>query len=206
MTEEHALHRTRLRLLDLLKSFFLTEPDAATLARWRGMISALMGENITPSFDQAVRDLHQALARASRREIEAEYYALFTDPFSPDLARTTLSAFVDGHGFGPTLVRYRDFLGRAGIALAQDVHEPEDSLVLMLDALATLIEEEKKGAANQELQAELIHWYLAPLAASFSSHLDQNGQACFYRHCAHLLHAYMDMEKQMTEGRAQKTD
>jgi TorA maturation chaperone TorD len=197
MHEERALNRSRLRLVDLLKSFFLAEPDAEILARWRGMISALMSENITPAFDQAVRDLHQALARASRQEIAGEFYALFTDPFSPDLALTTASAFLDGHGFGPTLVRYRDFLGRAGIALAEEIRDPDDSLVLMLDALATLIEAEKNGESSQELQSELVHQFLAPVSARFRNHLEQNEQARFYRLCARLLHAYMDMEKEL---------
>ena len=197
MNEERELIRTRLRFLDLLKSFFVKEPDAEAIARWRGMLSALTSQNITPAFDQAARDLHHHLMQANRQEIDAEYYTLFTDPFSPDLVPASASMYFDGHGFGPTLVRYRDFLGRAGVVLASEIRDPDDSLVLMLDALATLIEEQKKGTDNQALQAELVHNFLSPLAVMFSQHLEQNGQARFYRLCAHLLDAYMGMEKDL---------
>jgi TorA maturation chaperone TorD len=197
MNEERELIRTRLRFLDLLKSFFVKKPDAEAIARWRGMLSALTSQNITPAFDQAARALHHHLSQANRQEIDAEFYTLFTDPFSPALVPASASMYFDGHDFGQTLIRYRDFLGRAGIVLADEIRDPDDSLVLMLDALATLIEENKRGTDTQAMQAELVHDFLAPLAARFTKNLDRNDQARFYRLCAHLFDAYMDMEKDL---------
>jgi len=200
MNEQQQLIQTRLRFIDLFKSFFLQEPDAEILARWRGMLSALTCENITPEFDRAARNLHQALAQANRQEIAAEFYTLFTDPFSPDLVAATASQFIDGHGFGPTLVRYRDFLDRAGIALAKDIREPDDSLVLMLDALATLVEAQKRDRDTENEQAELVRRFLGPLATHFRQHLEGNGQARFYLLCAQLLEAYINMENELLQA------
>lgn len=190
------LARIRLRFIDLCKSFFLEQPDAEKLGRWRGIISALGNENINPGFDKAVRQMEVLLSRKNLHDLQQEYYRLFVDPFNKWLVHTSASFYEDGHAFGPTLVRYRDFLGRAGLRLQEDVHEADDSLVLLLDALASLIDREQKNPENsRNLEAELIHGYLLSLSRKFSKSLQENPEADFYRACSELLCRYIDMER-----------
>jgi len=194
--EDKELARIRLRFIDLFKSFFIDKPDAEKLGRWRGIISALTEENIDPAFDHAVRTVDDLLAKNNLRDLRQEYYQLFVDPFNEYLVHTSASFYRDGHAFGPTLIRYRDFLQEAGIKLHEDVHEPDDSLVLILDALATLIErEEENRQESRKRQAVLINQYLLPLCLNFAAGLHNNPKAVFYKTCGELLCRYIDLEK-----------
>ena len=51
---DNDLVRIRLRFIDLAKSFFVEEPDAEKMSRWRGTFSALTKEQVSPRFDSAV--------------------------------------------------------------------------------------------------------------------------------------------------------
>jgi len=186
----------RLRFIDLFKSFFIDKPDAEKLGRWRGIISALIEENIDPAFDQAVRTMDDLLAEYNLSDLNREHYKLFVDPFGEHLVHTSASFYCDGHAFGPTLIRYRDFLREAGVKLHENVHEPDDSLVLILDTLATLIELEKENLQeSRKHQAVLVNQYLQPLCRDFSAGLRENPEAVFYKACSELLCRYIDLEK-----------
>ncbi len=193
---DRELGRIRLRFLDLIKSFFIDEPDAERMSRWRGIVSALAGDVINPAFDQAVLRLGELLEEKTLKEIQDEYYHLFIDPTSEDQINTVMSYYVDGRSFGPSLVDYRDFLQRAGIVKDESVKEPEDSLVLMLDALATLIEEQTKKERDTALyQATLLHRFLDPLCQGFTGALQATGKAPFYTACGDFLRGYLILEK-----------
>ncbi len=194
--EDKELARIRLRFIDLFKSFFIDKPDAENLGRWRGIISALTEENIDPAFDQAVRTMDDLLAKNNLSDLRQEHYQLFVDPFNEHLVHTSASFYHDGHAFGPTLIRYRDFLREAGIKLQENIHEPDDSLVLILDALATLIEREKENLQEcRKHQAVLVNQYLQPLCLNFAAGLHNNPEAVFYKTCGELLCRYIDLEK-----------
>ena len=194
--EDKELARIRLRFIDLFKSFFIDKPDADKLGRWRGIISALIEENIDPAFDQAVRTMDDLLAKNNLSDLRQEHYQLFVDPFNEHLVHTSASFYRDGHAFGPTLIRYRDFLQEAGIKLHENVHEPDDSLVLILDTLATLIEREKVNIQeSHNHQAILVNQFLLPLGLNFSAGLRENPEAVFYKACSELLCRYIDLEK-----------
>jgi len=194
--EDKELARIRMRFIDLFKSFFIDKPDADKLGRWRGIISALIEENIDPAFDQAVRTMDDLLAKNNLSDLRQEHYQLFVDPFNEHLVHTSASFYRDGHAFGPTLIRYRDFLQEAGIKLHENVHEPDDSLVLILDTLATLIEREKVNIQeSRNHQAILVNQFLLPLGLNFSAGLRENPEAVFYKACSELLCRYIDLEK-----------
>ena len=137
------LIRTRLRFLDVIKSFFMDEPDAERLSRWRGFIAALSDEPVNPLMDAAVKELGRLLSEISLEDIRDEYYELFINPFSSDMVQTNLSHYLDGQAFGQTLVNFRGFMMEAGLVKNEDIDDTEDSLVFMLDILRALIEEEK---------------------------------------------------------------
>lgn len=194
-SSEREVFRVRLRLIDLIKSFFQTEPDAEKMSRWRGTFSALVKEQVNPIFDGAVRDLHRMLNEMSLMDIKNEYYELFTNPFSQAQVNTMASWYLDGRSFGESLVALRSFLTQAGLERAEGVVESEDSLPMLLDILENLIEEERENRNARNLQARLITTWLGPLAIAFTSAVEGNDTARFYRACCRLLCGYLDLEK-----------
>lgn len=193
------LIRVRLRFIDLVKSFFVEEPDAEKMSRWRGTFSALSQEQVSPRFDSAVQEISKALREKDLEELQTEYYNLFTDPFGDDQIESNASYYFNGRSYGEALVEIRALMDEAGFVKKEDVHEPEDSLVVMLDTFASLVEEEKKGAAEKvkPLQARLLGDFLEPFAEKFTAKLKENKQCDFYYLCCRVLGGYLDLEKSL---------
>ena len=198
-TEEKQLLRIRLRLLDLLKSFFADEPDAERMSRWRGIFAALSESRIQPELDAGVRQLQHLLEDRKLEDLKEEYYALFVDPYNEQPVALDASHYLDGKSFGPSLVRYRQLFKDARLVKERDVTEPEDHLVLMLDALATLIEEEAENEGAKQQQTALITGFLQPMAQAMKEQLAANTQADFYLSCAVFLNGYLDLERGMIQ-------
>ena len=194
MTEKE-LSRVRLRFIDLIKSFFFTEPDAEKMSRWRGIFASLAGEHINLQFDAAVTECVQHLNSKNLTDLEDEYYALFTDPFTPEHVAMSASFYIDGRHHGQTLADFRGLLAEAGIAKDKDVVETEDSLVVMLDCLARLIEDEDSKDCARAYQTQLIAKYLEPLVDDICKVLDAHKAAYFYASCGKFLKGYLDLER-----------
>lgn len=191
------LFRVRLRFLDLIKSFFIGEPDAEKMGRWRGTFTALTKEQVSPKFDSAVKELSGALHNRKLSELQEEYYHLFIDPFDGCKIETTASYYLDGKSYSKSLADIRSFMSEAGIKKNDNVKNPEDSLVVMLDAYSSLIEEEKtsKTVTAIENQAKLLEQFLEPFTEKFTSDLKGNEHADFYYLCTRILSGYLDLEK-----------
>lgn len=193
---EKEFYRVRLRFIDLIKSFFISEPDAEKMGRWRGIFASLASEHINPLFDGAVSSCCELLAHQNLKDLQDEFYGLFIDPFSEQLIATNASFYVDGRNHGATLAQFRGFLGEAGLVKEKNVIETEDSLVVMLDALARLIEEEDGGnLLSRELQTQLIGEFLEPLAERMYHALEADGRTKFYLSCGKFLKGYLDLER-----------
>jgi TorA maturation chaperone TorD len=193
------LIRIRLRFLDVIKSFFMDEPDAERLSRWRGFVAALSNEPVNPLMDAAVKELGGLLSEINLEDIRDEYYELFINPFSNDMVQTNLSHYIDGQAFGQTLVNFRGLMMEAGLVKNEDVDDTEDSLVFMLDVLRTLIEEEKNDPEEARTkQTKVLNEYLDPLTTHFRSAMKENSKGHFYKACAGFLSGYVDLEKGLT--------
>ena len=204
MTEisDRELLRTRLRFLDLLKSFFTDTPDAEKLSRWRGTFSSLAAEPITPALDDAVRSINALLGSTSLKDIQNEYYALFVDPYSSDQLNTRASYQIDGRNNGPSLVRFRQLLQDSRLSRAAEIMEDEDSMPVMLDFLVTLVEDEKNGASDgRPHQQTLVSDFLLPTAEALQRTIQDNQAAAFYGACITFLNGYLELEKDLLFGR-----
>lgn len=193
------LFRVRILFVDLIKSFFQEEPDAENLSRWRGTFSALAREQVSPEFDNAVRELFRLLDEKSLTDIKTEYYDLFINPFGESQINTMASFYLDGRSFGKTLIDLRSFLAEAGLEREEGVIDSEDSLVMLLDTFLRLIEEEKNGGGSlvQQRQATLLTEYLDPFSRKFSATVANIEAAEFYTACCNLLCGYLDLEKSL---------
>ena len=196
---ERDLFRVRFRFLDLIKSFFVEEPDSETMSRWRGTFSALAMEQISPRFDNAVKEISRALNDKTLKELQEEYYKLFVNPFDGRLVETTASYYLNGRSYDQALVDIRGLMTEAGIQRDEGVTDPEDSLVVMLDTFASLVEEEKAGGGEQvrQLQGRLLEEFLEPFANKFTAALKENEHADFYYICGRILSGYLDLEKNL---------
>ena len=196
---ERDLLRVRLRFLDLSKSFFLGEPDAEKISRWRGTFSALIQEQVSPGFDRAVKELSDALSSKSLKDLQDEYYNLFVNPFDGAPVNTCASFYFDGRSFGQSLVEIRGLLGESGLQKDESFTDPEDSLVVMLDTFASLVEEEKtnSGESVKQLQNRLLTEFLYPFSAKFCEALEENKEADFFAVCGRFLYEYLDLERSL---------
>jgi TorA maturation chaperone TorD len=141
------------------------------------------------------------LATKSLQDFQDEYYALFTDPYSKHLLPLNASYYLDGKSFGPSLVRYRELLKTAQLIKHEGITEPEDSLLLMLDALATLIDEKKLNNSQPEwLQKELVLNFLIPTAKKLITAIADNHETDFYQHCMGFLGGYLELEEGIACG------
>ncbi|MCF8055299.1 MAG: molecular chaperone TorD family protein [Desulfocapsa sp.] len=195
------LCRVRLRFLDLLKSFFQDEPDADRLSRWRGIFAALNNERINQTLDTAIRELGETLAAKSLQEIKDEHYALFVDPYSKNLLPLNAAYYIDGKSFGPSLAGFREILKQGQLIKESQITEPEDSLPIMLDALISLINEEKQGTMEtRQLQDQLLMQFLIPTTKNISESISKNTEAEFYQKCINFLDAYLELELGLLES------
>ncbi len=196
---DRELFRVRLRFLDLIQSFFVVEPDAEKISRWRGTFAALIQERVSPNFDRVVRELSDALNSCNLEDVQNEYSKLFVNPFDGGLVHTSASFYIDGRNFGQSLVEIRGLLNEAGLVKEESVTDPEDSLVVMLDAFASLVEEEKSNAGElvKELQGRLLSEFLEPFAAKFTEALEAKEDARFYTVCCRFLKEYLELERSL---------
>lgn len=196
---ERDLFRVRLRFLDLIKSFFVEEPDAELMSRWRGTFSALAQEQVSPRFDNAVKEMSRALNDKSLKELQEEYYKLFVNPFDGGMVETTASYYLNGRSYDQTLVDVRSLMDEAGLQKDKTITDPEDSLAVMLDTFASLVEEEKMGGGdkNRQLQAKMLEEFLEPFTEKFTATLKESEHADFYYLCCRILGGYLDLEKSL---------
>ena len=196
------LFLVRLRFLDLLKSFFQDEPDAERMSRWRGIFSALTRERINQRLDTVILQLGEILNQKNLQEIKDEHYELFTNPYSKDLLPLNASYYLDGKSYGPSLVSYRELLKTGQLIKDSSNTDPEDSVLLMLDTLVTLIEEEKQGSEQaRQLQDQLLQQFLIPTAKQLAEAAAENKNANFYKYCTRFLNEYLALEQGlMTNG------
>ena len=193
------IDRIRLRLIDLVKSFFLEEPDAEKMSRWRGIFVALSKEQISTGLDNAVTELGALLDSRPLAEIQEEYYVLFANPFSDHPVNMSASFYIDGRSYGQTLADFRGVLREAGVSKLSEVNDAEDTLAVMLDCLASLIQHDDEGSQSENYQAVLVNTYLAPLADNLIGALKKNEAALFYEACGRFLQGYVDLEKGLFE-------
>ncbi len=192
----------RLRFLDLVKSFFQEEPDGERISRWRGIFAALGKEHINQQLDEVTRQLSEMLDNKDLQELQDEFYHLFTNPYSKHLISLNASFYLDGKSFGPSLVNYRELLKEGQLIKDSNITDPEDSLLLMLDALAILVEEEKQGSEQaRDLQDQLLHQFLIPTAQHIQKSITNNTEADFYKKCFGFLYAYLELEQGLLKSK-----
>jgi TorA maturation chaperone TorD len=191
------LDSVRLHFIDVIKSLFISEPDADKFSNWRKFFAALVFEKINSSLEGSITLLNNMLSEKSLETIQDEYYQLFVNPYAENHLEMTLSSIIDGRNYGPALAELRGFLMEAAIEKIEKITESEDSLVVMLDSMATLIavknhnDGKEISCLNQDI---LLTKFLKPFSDKFLTCLQKNKKADFYVACAVFLNGYLDLE------------
>lgn len=201
--QEKELLRVRLRFFDLLKSFINEEPDAEKLSRWRGIFTSLATEHISPTLDSTILRLTSMLDNKTLQDLQTEFYQLFIDPYSEFKLNLNASFYKDGRNYGPSLVDFRQFLIDANLEFDRTTMEDDDSLLVQLDFMATLIEEEKESidvAGLRQQQDQLINTFLLPTAQGVVNTVKTIEPAEFYKECLVFLCSYLDLERGLLQS------
>jgi TorA maturation chaperone TorD len=169
------------------------------MSRWRGTFAALALEQVSPRFDKAVKDISKALSEKNLDELQEEYYKLFVNPFDGGMVKTTASYYLNGRSFDQALVDIRGLMSEAGLQKNEEITDPEDSLVIMLDTFASLVEDENGsgGEKSRLLQGRMLAEFLEPFMEKFSEALKESEHADFYYLCCRFLGGYIDLEKNL---------
>jgi len=196
LTDKDLIH-VRLRFIDLMKSFFVSQPDSERLSRLRGTFAALVKDQVTPEIDKAAGELNSQLTSKKLEDLRDEYYALFTDPFSDNHLNMMASHYIDGRNYGNSLIMLRQFLHENDIKVDNTLNDSDDSLYVMLDIMITLIEQEKNGDDTAAIQSELLNNFLLPFIAHLSVSAQENQTAHFYHSCIQFCRGYLNLEKSL---------
>ncbi len=204
-SEAGTIRQTRVFFYEFLKSFFVEPPTPVRIAGWREVATALAREAPPSPFREAARRLARVLAAAGAEDLADEYHALFVDPFNPGQLNWNLSYYRDGRNFGPSLVEIRSLMAAGGLVKEDDFKEPEDSLPVLLDLVARLIEGEadaENGPAVARLQGRLRRDFLQPLAEGMQRRLQEPAGIHLYPAVLELIAAWLNLEDEELEPAA----
>lgn len=181
--------KTRLRFLDLIKSFLFEPPDAERLSRWRGTFFALSGTLGTTRLDAAIQTLAQRLENDRLTELQADYEHLFSPGSGFQALTLNADKEVAEEVFPNPDESLRTFFAEAGL-------EPADASALtLLDAQISLIKSEKAGYPTAPWQARLVSAFLVPFFERFVLSLHSRRRASFYYDCCVFSLAYLEVEQ-----------
>jgi len=176
---------------NLLRSFFVKEPDQRSIDFWRDTFCRLSELQINRAFDKAVQQLRRCLDSANTQP-QLEYYHLFVDPYSDQQVHLTASMYIEGRNYSKTLASIRGLLSEAGIQARDDIGVPEDYLPLLMEAMVVLIDE---GDGSLMLQKELFDRFLFPSLKGLSAELIETAGG-FFRAVGYFIQAFLELERE----------
>ena len=175
----------RVALFALLSRLLSEPPDAALLARLRGL-----GGGDT-QLGQALAGLAAAAGVADPAALERAYFNLFIGVGRGELMPYA-SWYLTGFIHDRPLADLRDTLRRLGIERTPGVSEPEDHIAFLCETLAGLIEGRFAGGPDEA--GNFFARHLRPWAARFFGDLEKAGAARFYHAVGALGRVAVEIE------------
>jgi TorA maturation chaperone TorD len=175
----------RSRLFALLGRLLGDSPDAALLARLKGLRA---GEG---EIGEAYGTLGAAAAAATPEAVEREYFRLFIGVGRGELLPYA-SYYLTGFLHERPLAELRGDLARLGVARAEGVAEPEDHIAFVCETFAGLIAGD--FAAEPEEAAAFFARHMRPWAARAFADMEKAEGADFYRAVGRLGRLAVEIE------------
>jgi TorA maturation chaperone TorD len=184
VSEEELL---RARIYNLLGRLLTAPADAALLR----LLGALPGDDT--EFGKAVGALSRAARAAAPAALAEEFQELFIGVGRGELVPYG-SYYLTGFLHEKPLADLRADMAKLGIALADDVSEPEDHIAALCESMAGLITGAFGGPASLLEQRRFFAQHMAPWAARFFADLEGAKAAEFYRPVGVIGRLFMDVE------------
>ena len=193
--------RERSGLYGFLAEVFRAEPSPALLHR-------IKDAGLAEVLEEAGVHLGEELARQPEdvllEDLAVEYTRLFLGPGRH--VRPYAATYLDGAGAslcGPTTVWVRDFMERAGFALAPGHRNLPDHVFVEMEFMARMAEREAEAvevgdaaAAGQSrrIQREFLETHLGRWLPQFCGRAAEHAELSFYRELARLTGHFLDSE------------
>ena len=180
----------RADLYALLARLFYAPPDGKLLA-----LLAHAGGGSEGSVGAAWRELVAAAGRAQPEPLREEYETLFVGT-----GKAPVSLYSTGYTLRyaseSPLAELRGTLAAIGIARRHEVHEPEDHIAALCDAMRFLIVEKRAPLAAQQ---QFFERWMAPVAEKLCDAIDVMPSTGFYRAVGRLAKEFFDIEHRAFE-------
>jgi TorA maturation chaperone TorD len=181
--------RLRANMYAILAAVLRTPPDAATL----GELAGLRAED--GEIGGAVEVLAAAAREMTPEAVEDEYHDLFIGVGKAQLTPYA-SYYLTGFVYGKPLAKLRVEMARLGIAKADDVGEPEDHIVALLEIMCGLITGAFGAPAELARQRAFFDEHIAPWAERFFEDLEAAISATFYKPVGTIGRLFMRVESE----------
>lgn len=179
----------RAGVYNLLAGLFAGPPREQTLHS----LAAVVAQPADGPVATAWASLAQAARDADAEALDDEYHALFIGLGRGEVVPFG-SWYLTGFLMGRSLARLRTDLKRLGLERDQDVHEPEDHISALLEAMRLL--SEANGGRTLAVQRDFFDAHLAPWVERFMRDVQRARSAVFYSAVAQLGERFIVLEKQ----------
>ncbi len=173
----------------LLAAILRTPPDAATL----GELAGLRAED--GEIGGAVEALVAAARETTPEAVDDEYHDLFIGVGAAELTPYA-SYYLTGFVYEKPLAKLRLEMATLGIAKADDVGEPEDHIVALLEMMCGLITGAFGAPAEVARQRAFFDEHIEPWGESFFEDLEAASSATFYKPVGTIGRLFMRIESQ----------
>ena len=180
------LDEERAALFALLGRLLSEPPDAALLARLRGLGGG------GGQLGQALSGLAAAAGAADPAALEREYFKLFIGVGRDELMPYA-SWYLTGFLHDRPLADLRGALRRLGVERAPGVSDPEDHIAFLCETFAGLLGSRFAGGAGEA--GNFFARHLRPWAARFFGDLEKAEAARFYRAVGALGRVAVEIEE-----------
>lgn len=174
---------------DFLSGLLLTPPDKNKLAK----IASLEGDD-TP-IGEAIRALATLAAKLDATTVDREFHDLFIGLGRGELLPYA-SYYLTGFLHERPLARLRGDMLRLGMARAEGVFEPEDSIGGLCEMMAGLIRGRFTAPADLDTQRDFFATHIGPWAEHFFSDLEGAEHSVFYQPVGALGRMMIEIDRE----------
>lgn len=143
---------------------------------------------------QALGALAEAAAGMTASEAEAEFTALFVGHGAGGDVIPYLSHYLSGALYEKPLAALRGDMEKLGIAVDDDVTEPEDGMTYLCEMMHGLIHDKFDCVGDLETQRSFFHAHLEPWAAEFFEDLENASPSVLYKPVGAIGRIFMGIE------------
>lgn len=151
------------------------------------------------SMGQALGALAEAASGMTAEEAEAEFSELFVGHGAGGEVIPYLSHYLTGALYEKPLAALRGDMERLGIAVTDDVKEPEDGMAYLCEMMHGLIHGKFDCLGDLKTQRSFFHAHLEPWAADFFEDLENASPSVLYKPVGAIGRIFMGIEAEAFE-------